>query len=110
MVIKMGRYGKFIACSNYPECKNTKPYLEKIGVDCPKCGGDLVQRKSRKGRVFYGCANYPECDFASWDKPVDRSCPHCEATLLFEKSRSSSNMLYCRVCGFQAEGELADPE
>ena len=108
MVIKMGRYGKFIACSNYPECKNTKPYLERIGVDCPKCGGDLVQRKSRKGRVFYGCANYPECDFASWDKPVPEPCPECGG-LMAESGRKA---IKCTQCGAVRERvpEEASPE
>jgi DNA topoisomerase-1 len=77
MVIRMGRYGKFIGCSNYPQCRNTKPLLVKTGVDCPQCGGDLVERRTRKGRVFYGCANYPECNFSVWDKPVPQPCPEC---------------------------------
>ncbi len=78
MVIKRGRYGKFIACSGYPECKNTAPYHEKIGVKCPKCDGDMVLRRTRKGRVFYGCSNYPDCDFTSWKRPLPGPvCPVC---------------------------------
>ena len=77
MVIKYGPHGKFLACPGFPECKNTKPYLEKIGVTCPKCGGDLVIRKTRKGRRFYGCENGPECDFMSWQRPTNEKCPDC---------------------------------
>ncbi|RAA69255.1 type I DNA topoisomerase, partial [Burkholderia multivorans] len=79
MVIKMGRYGKFMACSNFPDCRNTKAIVKEIGVKCPKCkDGEVVERKSKKGRIFYGCSNYPECDFISWDKPVGRDCPKCD--------------------------------
>ena len=77
MVIKYGPYGKFLACPGFPECRNTKPYLEKIGVSCPKCGSDMVLRKTKKGRKFYGCENYPECDFTSWNLPVKKPCPSC---------------------------------
>ncbi len=77
MVIKYGPHGKFLACPGFPECRNTKPYLEKIGVSCPKCGKDMVLRKTRKGRKFYGCENYPECDFTSWNLLVKKSCPNC---------------------------------
>jgi DNA topoisomerase-1 len=78
MVIKHGRFGRFIACSGYPECKTTKPLLDKVGAVCPKCGGEIVARRTKKGRVFYGCANYPACDFVTWDKPVrGLSCPAC---------------------------------
>jgi len=94
MVIKMGRYGKFIACSNYPQCRNTKPFLVKVGVECPQCGGDLVEKRSRKGRVFYGCANYPECDFATWDKPVPQLCPECGG-LMTEAGKDSVKCIRC---------------
>lgn len=82
MVIRTGRFGKFIACSGYPECKNTKPFLDKIGVPCPKCGGDLVRRRSKKGREFFSCVNYPTCDFLSWSRPVGRNCPVCGEPLV----------------------------
>ena len=111
MVVKTGRYGRFLACSAYPECKNVKPFF--LGIPCPEegCDGQLVEKQSRKGKVFYGCDQYPKCKFASWDKPVGHSCPHCEAPLLFEKnSRSGSTAQYCRVCDFQAEGDSADAE
>ena len=83
MVIKRGRYGKFIACSGYPECKNTKPFLEKAGVSCPKCGGEVVLRRSKRGRVFFGCQKYPDCDFVTWNRPVaGSSCPQCASFLV----------------------------
>ena len=86
MVIKMGRYGKFMACSNFPDCRNTKAIVKTIGVTCPKCNeGDVVERKSKKNRIFYGCSRYPECDFISWDKPVGRDCPKCHHYLVNKK-------------------------
>ncbi|WP_455257193.1 type I DNA topoisomerase [Peptoniphilus asaccharolyticus] len=81
MVIKMGRYGKFLACPGFPDCRNTKPLVEKIGVKCPKCGGEIVVKRSKKGRKFYGCDNYPECDFVTWNKPIDKMCPKCDSIL-----------------------------
>ena len=77
MVIKYGPHGKFLACPGFPECRNTKPYLEKIGVPCPKCGKDIVLRKTKKGRRYYGCEDNPTCDFMSWAKPVEKKCPTC---------------------------------
>lgn len=83
MVIKHGRFGNFIACSNYPECKNTKPLLEKVGIKCPICGdGDVIIRKTKKGRSFYGCSNYPNCKFVSWNKPTGKLCPECGNALV----------------------------
>ena len=81
MVVKFGRYGKFIACSNYPECRNTKSYQIKVGVVCPECGGDLVEKRTRRKRIFYGCSNYPECEFATWNQPLPQPCPHCGGLL-----------------------------
>ena len=81
LIVKWGRFGKFISCSTYPVCKYTEPFLEKIGVQCPKDNGDIVLRKSRKGRIFYGCANYPNCDFTSWKKPINTVCPNCGGLL-----------------------------
>ncbi|MET3616554.1 DNA topoisomerase-1 [Peptoniphilus olsenii] len=87
MVIKMGRYGKFLACPGFPECKNTKPLVEKIGVKCPKCfDGEIVIKRSKKGRIFYGCDNFPKCDFVSWNKPIDEKCPKCGSILTETKS------------------------
>lgn len=94
MVIKFGRYGKFIACSNFPECRNTKPYLEKVGVDCPECGGDIVVRRTRSGRTFYGCSNYPDCEWSSWKRPVPTPCPQCGG-LLVEAKRDTLKCLDC---------------
>ena len=87
LIVKWGRFGKFISCSNYPECKYTEPFLEKIGVDCPKDGGDIVLRKTRKGRMFYGCVNYPNCDFTSWKKPIKTSCPACGGILVYKNKK-----------------------
>lgn len=87
LVIRWGRYGKFISCSNFPECRHTEAWLQKIGVTCPKDGGDIVQRKTRKGRVFYGCGNYPNCDFTSWKLPVTTPCPKCGGLMVVANKR-----------------------
>ena len=89
LVIRYGRFGKFISCSNFPKCRYTEPWLEKIGVKCPKDGGDLVERKTRKGRTFYGCANYPTCDFTSWKKPLATPCPKCGGLLVIANKREA---------------------
>ncbi|MDY5212502.1 type I DNA topoisomerase [Intestinibacter sp.] len=95
MVIKYGRFGKFIACKNYPECKNTKPIVNKIGVKCPKCKeGDIIMRKSKKKKVFYGCSNYPECDFVTWNKPVEEPCEVC-GSYMYEKYSKSGTKIVC---------------
>lgn len=86
MVVKYGPHGKFLACPGFPECRNTKPYFEKIGVKCPKCGGEVVLRRSKKGRRYYGCENNPECDFMSWSKPVEKRCPRC-GSYMVEKGK-----------------------
>ncbi|RPF56006.1 type I DNA topoisomerase [Aquisalibacillus elongatus] len=101
MVYKMGRYGKFLACSNFPDCRNTKPILKEIGVKCPKCKeGNVVERKSKKRRTFYGCDQYPDCDFISWDKPIDRPCPKCES-LLVEKKKKKATQIVCTECDYK---------
>ena len=89
LVIRYGRYGKFISCSNFPACRHTEPWLEKIGVICPKDGGDVVERKTRKGRIFYGCMNYPNCDFTSWKKPLAQPCPKCSGLLVVANKREA---------------------
>ncbi len=89
LVIRFGRYGKFISCSNFPKCRYTEPWLEKIGIACPKDGGDLVMRKTRKKRVFYGCSNYPECDFTSWKQPIPEPCPQCGGLLVIANKREA---------------------
>jgi len=97
MVIKYGPYGRFLACPGFPECRNTKPYLEKIGVECPTCGKDIVLRKTKKGRKYYGCEENPECEFMSWQKPSQQKCPKCGGILL-----EKGNKLVCidEKCGF----------
>jgi len=95
MVIKHGRYGEFLACPGFPECRNTKPIMKEIGVKCPKCGGEIVLRKTRKRRSFYGCSNYPECDFASWHKPIKERCPKCGELLVAKKSRGKKKVVEC---------------
>ena len=103
MVYKMGRYGKFLACSNFPDCRNTKPILKEIGVTCPKCKkGQIVERKSKKRRTFYGCDQFPDCDFVSWDKPVERPCPKCES-LLVEKKQKKGTQIVCTTCDYKEE-------
>jgi DNA topoisomerase-1 len=94
MVIKMGRFGKFYACSRFPDCRNTKAIVKEIGVVCPKCHkGQIVERKSKRNRVFYGCDRYPECDFVSWDKPVGRDCPVCQHFLIEKRSKAGVQVL-----------------
>ena len=87
MVIKYGPHGRFLACPGFPECRNTKPYLEKIGVKCPKCGGEIVEKKTKKGRRYYGCENNPQCDFMSWPKPVEKKCPNCGGYMVEKGSK-----------------------
>ena len=89
LVIRYGRFGKFISCSNFPTCRYTEPWLEKIGIRCPKDGGELVERKTRKGRTFYGCENYPNCDFTSWKRPIKPPCPKCGGLLVIANKREA---------------------
>ena len=95
MVVKQGRFGKFLACPGFPECRNTKPLLKDTGIKCPKCGGTIVERKSRRGRNFFGCKNYPECDFVTWDVPQTEPCPKCGSLQLKHFYRNGRAMLYC---------------
>jgi DNA topoisomerase-1 len=95
MVIKMGRYGKFYACSRFPDCRNTKAIVKKIGVTCPKCHiGEVIERKSKKNRIFYGCSRFPDCDFVSWDKPIGRNCPK-DGHFLVEKKVKGGTQVVC---------------
>ena len=105
MVVKVGRYGKFIACPGYPECKNVKKFVQEIGVTCPKCGGNVIVRKTKKGKPFYGCSNYPQCDFVSWNEPVNEKCPSCGEILY--KKKGKKPVLYCAKegCGFEKKIE-----
>lgn len=95
MVIREGRFGKFLACPNFPKCRNTKPILHPIGVKCPKCGADILERKSKTGKVFYGCEKYPECDYTAWDKPLNEKCPDCGAMMLEHVERNGSKRKFC---------------
>lgn len=103
MVVKYGRFGKFLACPGYPECRNTKPYVEPTGAHCPLCGGDVVERRSKKGRRFYGCIKYPECSFTTWSKPVGRDCPECGAFLVARRTKEEGLVYQCvrEGCGHQ---------
>lgn len=99
MVVKVGRFGKFLACPGYPECKNTKPLVYKTKAKCPECGGDVIEKKTKKGVSFFGCSNYPNCNFMTWDAPSEEVCPHCGKSLFKRKG----NILYCpdtEGCGF----------
>ncbi|MCX7695608.1 MAG: type I DNA topoisomerase [Caloramator sp.] len=94
MVIKKSKYGKFLACPGYPECKNTKPLLDELDVNCPLCGSKVVVRRSKKGKIFYGCSDFPKCNFVSWDKPTNEKCPKCGETL-YEKNIKGDKKLVC---------------
>ena len=101
MVYKMGKYGKFMACSNFPDCRNAKPIIKDTGITCPKCDkGHVIERKSKKQKLFYGCTEYPECDYVSWDKPVDRKCPSCE-NILVEKKLKKGIQVQCTTCDYK---------
>ncbi|MBQ1867256.1 DNA topoisomerase, partial [Selenomonas sp.] len=95
MVVKQGRFGKFLACPGFPDCRNTKPLLVDTGVQCPKCGGAIVERKSHRGRKFYGCKNYPECDYTTWDQPLQEKCPKCGAFMLKHHYKNGRGLTYC---------------
>ena len=101
MVIKLGRFGKFYACSNFPECRHTQAIVKDIGITCPICGkGHVIERKSKKNRLFYGCDRYPECDFVSWDKPIGRNCPKCNHYLVEKKNRGGKQIV-CSHCDYK---------
>ncbi len=106
LVIRWGRFGKFISCSNFPDCRHTEPWLEKIGVQCPLDGGELVERRTRRGRVFYGCANYPDCEFTSWKRPLAAPCPHCGGTLVAANKRDAE----CLDCAQRTPLNLLEME
>lgn len=110
LMIKWGRYGKFISCDRFPDCRHTEPFLEKIGVTCPTDGhdkeGEIVQRRTRKGRIFFGCSNYPECDFTSWKRPISTPCPNCQGTLVIQNKRQ----VQCLNCEEQFLSEDMIPQ
>ena len=105
MVIKKGRFGEFLACPGYPECKNAKPIVEKLDVPCPKCGKTIVAKKSKKGKKFFGCSGYPECDFVSWYEPVKEKCPECDSYMVLKYSKSKGKYIQCSntECGYKKE-------
>lgn len=111
MVYKLGRFGKFLACSGFPDCRNTKPIIKDIGVTCPKCNeGKIIERRSKKGRIFYGCDQYPGCDYVSWDKPTNKFCPQCDTKMVEKRNRSGAKLL-CPSCSYSEEiVEEADME
>ena len=99
MVIKVGRFGRFLACSGYPKCKSTKPI--SLNITCPKddCGGSIVEKQSRKGKIFFGCSKYPKCDFATWNKPVKQQCRQCRNPYLeLRNTKAKGEHLFCPVC------------
>jgi DNA topoisomerase-1 len=101
MVFKRSRFGSFLACSGYPQCKNIKPILKPTGIKCPQCGGDIVERKSKRGKIFYSCSNYPKCKFALWNKPLEEKCPKCGG-IMVEKRTKKEAKKQCvnEACGY----------
>ena len=110
MVIKSGRFGKFLACPGYPECKNTKKIVQKTGGFCPKCGGEMLTKKSKKGRSFYGCANFPNCDFMTWDKPLPDKCPKCGASLFKKAGRNGGIVCHKEGCGYERAADKTEKD
>jgi DNA topoisomerase-1 len=106
LVVRWGRFGKFVSCSNFPECRHTEPWLEKIDVKCPEDGGELVERRTRRGRLFYGCENYPECEFSSWKRPIGTPCPNCTGLLVM----ANKNHAQCLDCENQYALEVLIPQ
>lgn len=101
LAIKHGRFGDFLACSGYPDCKNTKPIVNKTGVNCPECGKEIVERRSKKGKLFYGCSGYPDCKFILWNKPTDKKCPECDSILTEKKTKKSNYLCANNACGYR---------
>jgi DNA topoisomerase-1 len=103
MLIKLGKYGKFYACSNFPDCRNTKAIVKKIGVTCPTCKkGEVIEKKTKKNRIFFGCERYPECEFTSWDRPIGRDCPKCSEYLIQKKVRGGQQII-CSSCDYKED-------
>ena len=114
LVVKYGRYGKFIACTNFPNCRYTRPFVKKIGVNCPKCRSDLVERKTKKGRIFYGCSDYPNCDWISWKQPLPLPCPNCQGLLVIQNKTTAQCTQCNRSFGlnslFEVDGHRVEVE
>lgn len=116
MVIKWGRFGKFLACPGFPDCKNTRPLLVEIGVNCPDCGSPIVERRSRRGRLFYGCSAYPKCEFTAWNRPIERRCPRCGGMMseVVRKTKGTQHTCLDKDCGYSeaapdSDGAAASP-
>ncbi|MBC8081003.1 MAG: type I DNA topoisomerase [Gorillibacterium sp.] len=111
LVYKMGRFGKFLACSGFPDCRNTKPIVKNTGVTCPSCHeGHIIERRSKKGRIFFGCERYPVCDFVSWDRPVEEECPVCGSMMIVKKTKNGP-VVHCTKCDFtKAQQDESDEE
>ena len=110
MVFKYGRFGKFLACPGYPECKNAKPIRKNLGIKCPKCGiGEVTERKSKKGRLFYGCDKYPNCDFVSWERPYSTPCPKCGSICIIKGNKGKDKEVICQKEGCGYTLTLAEP-
>ena len=105
MVIKYGKYGKFLACPNFPECNNTKPFFEEAGVNCPECNGKVLIKKTKKGRKFYGCEHNPDCQFISWSKPTGEKCPKCNSFLVEKGTKKKIISCSNDDCGYYKEKE-----
>ncbi|MBQ5564498.1 MAG: topoisomerase DNA-binding C4 zinc finger domain-containing protein, partial [Clostridia bacterium] len=111
MVVKFGKYGKFIACSGFPDCRNIVKLINTLkDIDCPKCGGSIVVRKTKKGRLFYGCSNYPNCNFVSWYEPTNEKCPQCGEILFRKKGKKPALFCNAEGCGYSAEDTLEETE
>ncbi len=111
MMIKYGRFGKFLACSNYPDCSHTKSIINKAGVNCPRCNGDVVIRKTRKGRIFYGCGNFPKCNFMTWKQPINRKCPTCESILVVKNTKNKKTIICSnKDCKYEEEAKENENE
>ena len=111
MVIKLGRFGRFLSCANYPTCTHSEQLLARIGVPCPEpgCGGDVIERHTRRGRVFYGCSNYPTCHFASWDRPLAERCPDCGGLQVALGGRHAGQVR-CTACARTVEAPSEAPD
>ena len=101
MVYRHGRFGEFLACTGYPDCKNTKMIVNSIGVSCPTCGKEIIQRKSKKGRLFYGCSGYPACNQLYWNKPTEKECPKCKARLVEKKTKQGEYACSNSECDYK---------
>jgi DNA topoisomerase I len=108
LVIKTGRFGEFISCSNYPECKYSRQLQKKTGVMCPRCGADIVERRSKRGRVFYGCGTFPTCNYALWDRPIPEPCPQCGG--LMAVAGRGAPVTRCTECKYEVPALVSTPE